>query len=216
MEHRDGGIYRKKCHSSGRSVQGSKMKVTEQSPWFSGEFAARVKRLLRTCLVLLCQLHRDPLRHGHELTQQQLLGPLDAEPVANLPMHLRQRHATPIRPRGKKPAAVVPGGFALVVGATPARPGSCRPASRSPRVGGIPTTAGPDTGPSPATPWPPRDIALSSAAGARTPPSDPGSPPARSCSSSNAACRRRRPHRSASPHDDPPRPSPASRATRRI
>src|SRR3954451_2310628 len=50
MEHRDGGIYRKKCHSSGRSVQGSKMKVTEQSPWFSGEFAARVKRLLRTCL----------------------------------------------------------------------------------------------------------------------------------------------------------------------
>src|SRR5512135_1427804 len=80
-------------------------------------------------LVLLCQLRRDPLWHAHELTQQQLLGRFEAEPVADLAMHLRQRYATPIRPRGKKPAAVVPGRFALPVAATPARPGNCTPAS---------------------------------------------------------------------------------------
>src|SRR3954466_11630356 len=68
MEHRDGGIYRKKCHSSGRSVQGSKMKVTEQSPWFSGEFAARVKRLMRTCLDAFLR-HSPPASHGRGRTR---------------------------------------------------------------------------------------------------------------------------------------------------
>src|SRR5271165_3172082 len=51
-------------------------------------------------------------------------------------MDFRQHPATPIRPRGKKPAAVSPGGLAPVVAAIPATPGSCRPASPSPRAGG--------------------------------------------------------------------------------
>src|SRR5512142_3359437 len=130
-------------------------------------------------LLLLCQLRRNPLRHGHKLTHQQLLGRLEAEPVADLPMHLRQRHPTPIRPRGKKPAAVVPGGSAPVGAATPARPRNCTPASRSPHAGGNPSTAGPDTDPSPAVPWPLHHIALPSVGGARTRPSHPRQPSAR-------------------------------------
>src|SRR5271165_542402 len=168
----------------------------------------------KSSLVLLCQLRRDLLWHAHEITQQQLLGRFEAEPVADLAMHLRQRYATPIRPRGKKPAAVVPGRFALPVAATPARPGSCTPASHSPRAGGSPARAGPDTGPSPATPWPPHDIAPPSAAGAHTPPTAPTPPPDRSCSRSTGAYRQRHPHRSANRDGDGPPPSSASRATR--
>src|SRR5512135_3410697 len=124
-------------------------------------------------LVLLCQLSRYPLWHAHELTQQPLLGRFEPEPVADLAMYLRQGHATPVRPRGKKPAAVVPGGRAPAAAATRARPESCTPASHSPRADGSPATDGPDPGPSPAAPWPPREIAPPSAAGARTPPSAP-------------------------------------------
>jgi hypothetical protein len=41
-------------------------------------------------LVLPCQLRRNALGHGHELTRQPFLGRLDAEPVANQPVYLRQ------------------------------------------------------------------------------------------------------------------------------
>src|SRR5215467_929182 len=63
-------------------------------------------------LMLLCHLSGYPLWHAHELTQQRLLGRFEPEPVADLAMHLRQGHATPVRPRGKKPAAGAPGGLA--------------------------------------------------------------------------------------------------------
>ena len=48
----------------------------------------------------------------------------EAEPVADLAMHLRQRPPTPVRPRGKKLAAGAPGGLVLAGLATPAGPGS--------------------------------------------------------------------------------------------
>jgi hypothetical protein len=41
-------------------------------------------------LILLCQLRRNALGHGHELTRQPFLGGLDAEPVADQPVYLRQ------------------------------------------------------------------------------------------------------------------------------
>ena len=41
-------------------------------------------------LILLCQLSGNPLWHGHDLTQQQLLGGFEPEPVADLAMDLRQ------------------------------------------------------------------------------------------------------------------------------
>jgi hypothetical protein len=81
-------------------------------------------------LILLCHLGRDTFRHAHEFTQHQFLGCLVAEPVADPAMHLWQGDATPVRPRGKKPAGAVPGGFASAVRGTPATPGSYRPASR--------------------------------------------------------------------------------------
>src|SRR3954464_4193634 len=81
-------------------------------------------------IILLCDLSRDPLWHAHELTRQQLLGRFEPEPVADPAMHLRQRHATPVRPRGKSPAGGVPAGLAPASAATRARPGSCTPASR--------------------------------------------------------------------------------------
>ena len=55
------------------------------------------------------QLGWNAFRHGHELMRQPFLGRFEAEPVADLPMHRRQRQPTTIRPRGKKPAADRPG-----------------------------------------------------------------------------------------------------------
>ncbi|MBV8233474.1 MAG: transposase [Planctomycetaceae bacterium] len=72
-------------------------------------------------LVLLCQLRRDPLWHAPELTRQPPLGRFEPEPVAELAMDLRQRQPTPIRSRGKKPAAGAPGGRARASAATRAR-----------------------------------------------------------------------------------------------
>src|SRR5437763_1054035 len=80
-------------------------------------------------LVLLCHLSRCPLWHAHELAQQQFLGRFEPEPVADLAMHLRQGHTTPVRPRGKKPAAAVPGGLAPAAAATRASTGSRTQAS---------------------------------------------------------------------------------------
>ena len=130
-------------------------------------------------------------------------------------MDLRQRPATPIRPRGKKPAAVCPGGLAPVVAAIPATPGSCRPASPSPRAGGSLATVGPGTGPSPRAPWPPRGTAPPSAADARTPPSPPTASPPGSCSSNTSAGHRSSAPRSASRVGDGPPPSSASSGRRR-
>ena len=84
----------------------------------------------RAGLILLCHLSRRPLWNAHEVTQHQLLGRFEPKPVADLPMDLRERRAPPIRPRGKKPAAGAPGGSVPGAAATPARPGSCKPASR--------------------------------------------------------------------------------------
>src|SRR5512135_1738104 len=86
----------------------------------------------------LCQSGRELLWRAHKLTRQQRLDRFEAEPVADLAMHLRQRPPTPVRPRGKKLAAGAPGGLVLAGLATPAGPGSCTPASRSPRAGGSP------------------------------------------------------------------------------
>ena len=41
-------------------------------------------------LVLLYQLSGNPLRHGHDLTRQQLLSGFEPKPVADLAMDLRQ------------------------------------------------------------------------------------------------------------------------------
>src|SRR5271166_540108 len=119
-------------------------------------------------------------------------------------MDFRQRPATPIRPRGKKPAAVCPGGLAPAVAAIPATPGSCRPASPSPRAGGSLATVGPGTGPSPRAPWPPRGTAPPSAADARTPPSPPTASPPGSCSRNTYACHRSPAPRSANRDGDEP------------
>src|SRR5262249_61918024 len=82
-------------------------------------------RYSSSSLMLLCHLRGYPLWHAHELTQQRLLGRFEPEPVADLAMHLRQGHASPVRPRGKKPAAGAPGGLAPAAAAIRARPGSC-------------------------------------------------------------------------------------------
>jgi hypothetical protein len=50
------------------------------------EFAGRYTPLVR--LLLLCQLRRNPLRHAHELTRQQLLGRFEPEPVTDPAMDL--------------------------------------------------------------------------------------------------------------------------------
>src|SRR5271166_4688634 len=117
-------------------------------------------------------------------------------------MDFRQRPATPIRPRGKKPAAVCPGGLAPAVAAIPATPGSCRPASPSPRAGGSLATVARGTGPP-------------SAADARTPPSPPTASPPGSCSRNTYACHRSPAPRSANRDGDGPPPSSASSGRRR-
>ena len=129
-------------------------------------------------------------------------------------MDFRQRHTTPISPRGKKPAAVVPGGLALADLAIPATPGSYRPASPLPRGGGSHATAGPGIDPSPASPWPARDISRPSVADARTRPSPPTAFLLGNCSS-NTCCPRLSAPRSASRVGVGPPRSSASSARRR-
>jgi hypothetical protein len=100
-------------------------------------------------------------------------------------MHCRQRLASPVPPRGKKPATAVPGGFAPAVAGTLATRGSCTPTSRSRHDGGSRATNALDIGPNPASPWFPRGTAPPSAGGGHSPPSVPAAPTDPDCSKSN-------------------------------
>src|SRR5437588_8976144 len=70
------------------------------------------------------------------------------QPVADAPMHLRQRHPPAVGPRGKKAGACDHAGSPAALLATPAGPGNCRPASPPRCCGESRSTDAPGTGPS--------------------------------------------------------------------
>src|SRR5512143_2836529 len=85
---------------------------------------AAVAAILNTALS-----HKSWPELSDEFLGRQLTYRLTPQPVDHLAVHLRQRHTAAVRPRGKKPGVVDHAGAAPAADATPARPGSCRPAS---------------------------------------------------------------------------------------
>src|SRR5262245_50566926 len=71
-----------------------------------------------------------------EVATNEVVDGFEAEPIDHAPVQLRQRQASAVRPRGKKPGAAARVGCVPAGSGTPARPGSCKPAAPARCCGG--------------------------------------------------------------------------------